>query len=58
MSKKHDTESYHWFTPSHEVVQGVAMVSEVVDTRSKGCEDSELSCRGKLNSSLSRQLSL
>ena len=38
MSRQRDTKSNHWFTPSHEVVQGVAMVSEVVATRSRGCE--------------------
>ena len=36
MSLKHDTESNHWFIPSHEVVQGVAMVSEDIATCSKG----------------------
>ena len=55
MSKR-DTESNHWFTPSHVVVQGVAMVSEVVATRLRGCEKTvNLVGRGKLNSSLSRQ---
>ena len=36
--------------------QGVAMVSEVVATRSRGCEKTvNLVGRGKLNSSLSRE---
>ena len=35
---------------------GVAMVSEIVATRSRGCEKTvNLVVRGKLNSSLSRQ---
>ena len=49
-------QSNHWFTPSHDIVQGVAMVSEVVATRSRGCVKTVNSVgRGKLNSSLSRQ---
>ena len=56
MSGKRDTESNHWFTPSHEVVQGIAMMSEVVATRSRGCEKAmNLVAQGKLNSSVSRQ---
>ena len=43
MSQKCDTESNHWFTPSHKVVQGVATVSEVVATCSRDCEKTELS---------------
>ena len=38
MSYKRGPESNHWFTPSHEIVQGIAMVSGVVATRLRGHE--------------------
>ena len=43
-------------TPSHEIVQDVAMASEVVATRSRSCEKTvNLVGLGKLNTSVLRQ---